>query len=264
MILYNNSDFYFYCDNNLCLNDLYPIECYVNKTEKNKKFSVYIQNCYALLIIKSGSVIVKSQRSNHTLKENQLMIFDGYNSYTVLSVSSAEYIVIKFSGARAEDFSEYANTIYNALGLYDELHSFIVREDRHDVFLTSFLFRIYGEISAYKAPSSGQKKLNRYVKMVIDNINNSFLSPGYSLSDVAESLDLNQKYLASLFKNEVGISMREYLKRKRLETAYELLSQGYKLKDVTWRCGIHDASNLSEMFKKYYGIRPSEVYKRRY
>lgn len=53
--------------------------------------------------------------------------------------------------------------------------------------------------------------------------------------------------------------MQEYLKNKRLSRGYELLLQGYKVKDVSEKCGIKHVNNFSQMFFQRYGMRPSEV-----
>lgn len=264
MLLYNKTGLNFYCDNELKLTDLYPVWVSAGNTNPKKSVITHMQNNYAAFFIKSGSAIVKSLYSNLTLSSGQVVIFDCYNRYSVEPVTPIESALLKFSGERATDFAAHTNLVYNVPGLYDELYSFIADENRHDVYFVSFLYKLYGALNIQKSRAAEKKPLNRYVKMVIDNINDSYLSPGYTLADVAESLGLNSKYISRLFKKEVGISMQEFLKIRRLETAYELLAKGYKVKDVTWRCGIRDSSNLSEMFKKYYGIRPSEVLKRRY
>lgn len=264
MLLYNKQGLNFYCDNELKLTDLYPIWVTSDSAKPKKSVVTYMQNNYAAFLIKSGSAIIKSLHSNLTLSGGQAVIFDSYNRYSAEPVTPIDYVLLKFSGERASDFAAHTNLVYDVPGLYDELYSYIADEGRHDVYMVSFLYRLYGALNIQKSRAAEKKPLNRYVKMVIDNINDSYLSPGYTLADVADSLGLNSKYISRLFKKEVGISMQEFLKIRRLETAYELLAKGYKVKDVTWRCGIRDSSNLSEMFKKYYGIRPSEVLKRRY
>lgn len=143
--------------------------------------------------------------------------------------------------------------------MFTELSALTSLNSVHDVFIVSFLYKLYGFLGVYKVFTSKAEALNRYVKMAMDNIDNSYLSPNYSIEVLASDLKLTPSYLSRLFKKEVGISMQEYLKNKRLSRGYELLLQGYKVKDVSEKCGIKHVNNFSQMFFQRYGMRPSEV-----
>lgn len=121
------------------------------------------------------------------------------------------------------------------------------------------LFRLYSFLGAQKSRYAEEQTKNRYVKMALDNINYSGNDPDYSFEVLARAMNITPKYLSRLFKNEVGISMQEYLKTRRLSIGYELLLQGYKVKDAAERCGIRHVNNFSQMFFRRYGMRPSEV-----
>jgi AraC-like DNA-binding protein len=62
------------------------------------------------------------------------------------------------------------------------------------------------------------------------------------------------------FRAEMGITIKTYLTRVRLEAARQLLARTTnKLEAVAAMAGFHDASHLSRLFVKYLGMRPGDV-----
>lgn len=252
----------FYCDNDLGLTELYPITVQLKDCAADEHFNHYTQYCYSVIILEEGSLRINSRNFNSTLSSNQLIIADPFNPCFMHAAADCRFAVIRFTGSRAPDFSPFCGTIYPAGNLFAELSALTGLNSSHDVFIISFLYKLYGFLGVYKVFTAKTEAINRYVKMAMDNIDNSYLSLNYSLEVLAADLKLTPSYLSRLFKKEVGVSMQEYLKNKRLSKGYELLVQGYKVKDAAEKCGIRHVNNFSEMFSKRYGIRPSEVKQR--
>lgn len=265
MILYGdkNAGGTYYCDNDLNFTELFPVSLMKKSFTAENPAHFWTRNSYAVLFLNSGYVHVTNSRLSATLTDDCFIILDPFSSLNVMPISDADYFLLQFSGSRANDFLPFVGDVHCREGLFDELSSLLAQNNRHDVYFVSFLFRLYGILGIQNSTSSERSKLNPYVKMIIDNIDNSFSQRQYLLENVAHDLGINPKYMSRLFKKEVGITMQEYLKRKRLASAYELLSMGHKVKYAALRSGIGDTSNFSDMFKKYYGIRPSEVKKQK-
>ncbi|WP_372516736.1 helix-turn-helix transcriptional regulator [Paenibacillus silviterrae] len=69
-------------------------------------------------------------------------------------------------------------------------------------------------------------------------------------------------YLGKLFRINTGISFKEYLNQMRINQAEILLSTGgYSVTEVAERCGFHDISYFSNVFKSIKGCPPSSVCK---
>lgn len=80
-----------------------------------------------------------------------------------------------------------------------------------------------------------------------------------SLDNLSATVNLNRSYLCRLFKRETGESLFQYLARLRLERATGLLLQeGLSIREVAARVGIDDPFYFTRMFKKQYGVAPSE------
>ncbi len=80
-----------------------------------------------------------------------------------------------------------------------------------------------------------------------------------SVEQLANSFNIDRRYLLRLFKRDFGITIVNYIVRTRLDAAYDFLRSGFPVNKAAVMCGYTDAYNFSKMFKKYHGISPSEV-----
>lgn len=80
-----------------------------------------------------------------------------------------------------------------------------------------------------------------------------------SLSRQAEMLNVNASYLSSLFKKETGMTLTEYVAKKRIEqAAFLLTSTNMQIQIISQNCGIYDVNYFTKIFKKYTGKTPRE------
>lgn len=84
-----------------------------------------------------------------------------------------------------------------------------------------------------------------------------------SMAAMAEFVNLSSVYFSMLFKKEVGINFLDYLNSYRLEKSKEYLRQvRYNINEVAKNSGFPDAKYFSRLFKKTFGITPTEYRKR--
>ncbi len=85
-----------------------------------------------------------------------------------------------------------------------------------------------------------------------------------SLDDVANSVFLSSGYLSSLFKNETGFTVYEYITNTRMAEAKKLLkTSDNKIAEISEKVGYNNVQSFIRFFKKYYAITPAE-YRNRY
>lgn len=84
-----------------------------------------------------------------------------------------------------------------------------------------------------------------------------------TLSRIAQEVNLNESYLSRLFKQETGRNIVHFLNELRMERAAELMRDPHlKMKEIAGKVGIDDPFYFNRLFKKHYGISPTE-YKNR-
>jgi AraC-like DNA-binding protein len=91
----------------------------------------------------------------------------------------------------------------------------------------------------------------------------AFYTSDISLKDLARIYHKNEKYMGRIFKSELGMSFGEYCISLRLDRAKDmLLNTNEKIIDVALALGFNNVPYFNRVFKKQYGVTPSE-FKRR-
>ena len=101
-----------------------------------------------------------------------------------------------------------------------------------------------------------QKSYSLLIQKVTTQIE-SDISTDLSLNNLAKSFEVNPSYLSSLFKKDTGITLTEYVNKKRVDRAKELLlSTNLQIQNIAQRCGILDVNYFTKTFKKYTDMTP--------
>jgi len=83
-------------------------------------------------------------------------------------------------------------------------------------------------------------------------------------SEIAQALNYHSYYLNKIFKAQTGISIHQYIIKKRLEKAVQLLRDTNKsIDEIANLCGFVDQRHFSSLFTKKIGCTPSQTRKRR-
>jgi len=99
---------------------------------------------------------------------------------------------------------------------------------------------------------------NRLTIETIDWIKQHFHKP-VSLQDVADALRVHPTYLSKVFKADTGLTFTEYLNRRRIDRAIELISTGrYSIKQIYREVGFNQYTYFFKVFRQITGVSPSE------
>lgn len=102
------------------------------------------------------------------------------------------------------------------------------------------------------------------VERTRDIIDGEFMDPDLGLDSLAGRVNLSPSYLRQLFKKETGQSIGLVLTSVRMRHARELLATtDQKLHEIAASVGFRDEFYFSNVFKKHFGYRPSDVRARR-
>jgi two-component system response regulator YesN len=119
--------------------------------------------------------------------------------------------------------------------------------------------RVTGHIAAY-LDQERRSSSHQMVKRVLESVD-QMLAEDLSLHALAERLYVNSSYLSRLFKKETGDSFSNYVLARRMERAKEMLLSDAKVYDAAHATGYRDLSYFAKVFRKFWGLAPSELKK---
>ncbi len=91
-------------------------------------------------------------------------------------------------------------------------------------------------------------------------IDQHYTRSGLSLGEVAANSKVSANYFSALFRQEVGCTFVEYLTRKRMDRAKELLlDSSLRTGEVALAVGYRDAHYFSSLFRKTQGCTPGST-----
>lgn len=105
--------------------------------------------------------------------------------------------------------------------------------------------------------------LNPCVEYALQQINHQ--PSQISLSKLSDKIGYSQKHFIKLFKNQVGIAPKSYLKIMRFQKA---INEIEKFSEVDWTtisndCGFYDQSHFINDFNTFSGFTPEEYFQRK-
>jgi len=116
--------------------------------------------------------------------------------------------------------------------------------------------RIYQESQSEQqsAYSPETRAILRYIRQ--------HLEKRITLSELARYVSFNETYMCTMFRNQTGMSIVTYINKLKMERAAEMLRDDrLLLKEVATELGFSDQFYFNKMFRKHFGVSPSEYRK---
>lgn len=98
-----------------------------------------------------------------------------------------------------------------------------------------------------------QKLYESLVYYIEDHLNEDL-----SLDVLEQKFFVNKYYIAHVFKDNIGISLHQYVRKKRLEACKDAIRGGQKITEVYLFFGFKDYSSFYRAFKSEFGVSPKE------
>lgn len=132
-------------------------------------------------------------------------------------------------------------------------------------YLTQFILLILrGQMGTKQKTASGCSFDSTNRTYVVEQMLNYFedhYDEKISLDKIARNMYLSPFYISKIFKNETGDTPINHLIKIRLEKARDLLETGEapSIQKAASFVGYEDVYHFSKLFKKHYGISPSQI-----
>ena len=83
-----------------------------------------------------------------------------------------------------------------------------------------------------------------------------------SVQSIAQRMGYNRSYLSTIFREEIGVPLSDYIRRCRLESAADLLVEtDLPLTEIGLSVGLGDLSQFSRSFRQAFAVSPSKYRK---
>lgn len=123
-------------------------------------------------------------------------------------------------------------------------------------YLIEFLVRVcrayYDTPESVKNDITEDEKVNQVIGYINENLADSL-----SLDNLAGRFYISKFYLSRRFKQFTGLTIYQYIMKKRLITARNMLRAGNPVTVSYLQCGFNDYSNFLKAFKREFGENPS-------
>ena len=227
---------------------------------------------------KLASVFLKERLNNKGIKENtvdkivenylkfgSIADFDEFFAASIQPIAAAAlrfYLVKHYlfvdvllttkqfvSDLGGEEVQAYldVNEIENILADIRSMKEF--KEEVRNIFATALEFR-------NSQVSHERTLILRQAKAYIDeDLSNHDLK----MSMVAKKFNISSSHFSTVFRQEFGITFRDYLSNIRIDHAKELLrTTNISISEIAYQSGYNDSHYFSSVFKKKTGITPRE------
>ena len=104
--------------------------------------------------------------------------------------------------------------------------------------------------------NSGNEELSLFQNIL--SYVESNLEGDLSLDDIAGRFYVSKYYISHLFKDTLGVSLHQYIIKKRLAECRNAITGGERITAVYERFGFRDYSSFFKAFRKEYGMSPRE------
>lgn len=93
----------------------------------------------------------------------------------------------------------------------------------------------------------------------------SHINERITINELADYTTLSPSYLSRLFKQNLGVSISDYIREKKIEKAENLLKYSdYSLIDIANYLAFSSQSHFIQTFEKYVGLTPKKYRDRHY
>ena len=234
--------------------DLNPISAGYQKCEPLFFRGLKKLNYYVIHYVISGRGVLSIDDKIYKIHKNQVFIIPPNTRYLYQADETDpwEYSWINFDGSYADTLLNLKTPVVTIKHDYfQHIERCVEYTGQEADYLAGILFLIVTEIE--KKPT-----LSNYVRMTKQYITNHY-SQNITIEEIANTIGLDRKYLAKVFKESTNQTMSDFLLEVRMRQASGIISDGEKsVSAIAAKVGYDDPLFFSKQFKKYFGVSPTE------
>lgn len=251
--------------------DVNPVVCGWQNCDSGHSFGPAIREYYLIHYILDGKGTFERKGVIYNLiKGNMFLIRPHELTFYKADLENPwSYVWIGFNGALAEELIDGSGFNQNPI-VYSPSCAFIFNNmisayklsQSPEMYLCGLIFELFARLKEENNVSTSAAQI--YAQRAENYIQSNYMYD-ISVAGIAKMLGIDRRHLYRIFAEYIGTSPQNYIVRYRLGKAAELLSHyDCNVSEAARSCGYKDTFNFSKMFKKEYGMCPSEYKKKFY
>ena len=249
-----------------------------------------------ITLLVDGEVFFKSGDAEQPFEKGDCFIFNSMEQHNIFSENASaklKYLSLNFvpsfiSSLEMEDFNlRYLEPFYftnrscriphteacakEVSGLFGKIQTALYeKKEGYPLMVKAYLFLILSEIACYyqkTVPSLNPSRreapvLQDSFTRVLDYIE-EHLTHDITIDQLSQVAAMNRYYFSTFFKKQMSESPVQYITRKRIRLAIELLKdEKLSILEVALRSGFNNAANFNRAFRQLTETSPSEYRKK--
>ncbi len=267
-----NKKLFVYRDDNLHLHHTLTLD----PATDDFSFKSHSHNMIEVYYFLRGNARFVVEGNIFPLERGSVLVMASGQTHHLLLEPSAVYermaLLIDASAAPPE-WTSISEQIYEGANLFildkkeqiwfEESFALITKaaDDMQKNLVFSFASMIFSLLSTKLTRTVEPKVHDDMIKKTINYINKN-LSNELSLEIIANALYCSKVTLNRKFREIMGCTVWEYVIRRRIYSARQLLFLGGNITDVYEKSGFNDYSSFFRAYKKVVGVSPSEDLKK--
>ena len=243
----------------------HPVEDGLNKCQVNDNSNCFIYHLY------SGEVEIGHVK--YEIKKGSISIIPAKEKCLIYSKGKSRHWMIQFKNKLTSNeafiklpFSLSPNNqksyiLKNIMDVCVHYHRPSLLENNFNINIGKASLKFH-ESLLYLNNNSEENELNDKVNGTFDKLFLTIedrLNKKISIPQIAQEVSISQNYLSTIFKQKFGITINQYLLKRRIERAQELLIYTeLSIKDVGAESGMPDPQYFNKQFRKITGKSPSQ------
>lgn len=134
-----------------------------------------------------------------------------------------------------------------------------------DLFFDSCLYQLLSysipeKLNAAPPAPSRKSSAETHIEKALTYIKTHHKEQNFQIETIGPAIGLNDIYFRKLFRQQLGISPKQYLTKYRIEAAITLLhTSNHSIAEIATMVGFHDYRHFLEIFRRHTGQTPGAL-----
>lgn len=249
------------------------VRFYESVVETNGYVPFHWHSSIELIYVMSGQLIFKFDGAAHIVQAQQFIVIPSGVVHDVTNTANNALVLqipLNFMAQYCEDPANLNiilktpsdESYQKIVGLLNELNQINTRQSAGYLFDFGIILLMILKLVVLKfgrVESTEIRQDTSGLKDIITEINRHYAQP-LRVNQLAHKFGYNPSYLSRLFKQQIGITIVEYIYELRLSELYQdLIKTPTSIKALMQKHGLTNERTAREMFKRMYGELPKQV-----